>query len=120
MKLLVVLGFVFSFSAIFHQVGLGEEGTLSMKVKKAENKNLISISTSNSLCADSLIIHTHTEWRIALRCIDASDDCIFELNSAESAVLKKDYVEFYEVRTKGKSHFYQSTDDGFIRGELME
>lgn len=117
MKLVIFIGFLFI--SAFHQVGIGEDGTLLVKVIKSNDRNLLNISGSNTDCVDSLIIHTD-KWRIALGRSDFSDESIFEINSAETAVLKMDLIQSFELRFEGKIQHYQSTDSEFLRRELAK
>lgn len=117
MKLIIFVGILFV--SAFHQVGIGEDGTLLVKVIRSNDRTLLNISGNNTECVDSLIIYTDT-WRIALSRSNISEESIFEINSAETAVLQRDLIRSFELRYEGKSQHYQSTDSEFLRRELKK
>ncbi len=116
MKLVILISILLSTS--FHQVAENTEGVLELKLLRSNDNYLINISTPNTDCVDSLIIHTD-KWRIALGRPDFTDECIFEINSAETAVLKNDYIQQFEIRVNGKSEFFNSTQGDYLRKKLL-
>ncbi len=116
MKLLLLIISSF-FVNSFQQIGISEEGDLKAMVFNKDEKTLLYLSVDQSENVDSLIIKTDI-WRIVLERSSFTDECIFEINSAEAAVLKKDLINTYEVIIDGESTRYQSTDPTYIRNKL--
>ena len=115
MKLYIFIGLLLT--TTYHQIGRGNTGTLSAKVFKTDHRNIINITATGIDCVDSLIIHTE-RWRIALRRPDFTDESVFEINSAETIVLKQDLVLKYELRANNQTYFYHAVDKSYLRNQL--